>query len=224
MQPNDLRISPRLIATACVCLIDSYSVENWWPADSRFEVLVGAILVQNTRWTNVARAIDRLREHRLLDPARLSVTPQAELLPLIRSAGCQSVKARRLVALATWVVDSGGLEVLDELETPALRSALLAVHGIGEETADAMLCFGFTRRVFVADKYARLWLSRMGVVSVAGTRNYAACRKIVEPVLAGTNICMQDLHAAIVMHAQSVCRPEPKCSQCALAAMCSINN
>lgn len=213
-----------MIEIACARLIDSYTVENWWPADSRFEVLVGAILVQNTRWANVARAIDRLREYRLLDPASLSVTPQARLHLLIRSAGCQSVKARRLVSLATWITDSGGLEALDGLATPALRSALLAVHGIGEETADAMLCFGFARRVFVADKYARLWLSRMGLVSVPDTKNYAACRNIVEPVLAGTNICMQDLHAAIVMHAQSVCRPDPKCGQCALSGLCSLGS
>lgn len=205
---------------ACARLIESYPVENWWPADSRFEVLAGAILVQNTRWTNVNKAISRLREQQYLDPVRLSRMEQADLQILIRSAGCQSVKARRLIALASWVVASGGLEALEMLATPVLRLALLKVHGIGEETADAIMCFGFARRTFIADKYARVWLSRMGLVPEPAARRYSACRQIVEPALADTDICMKSLHAAIVMHAQNVCRPEPRCRECVLLSLC----
>ena len=213
--------SPTLEAI-CVRLIEAYTVENWWPADSQFEVLVGAILVQNTRWVNVAKAVDRLREHRCLDPLSLSRTKQTDLQEWIRSAGCQSVKARRLHSLAAWVVESGGLEALELMPTSDLRSALLKVHGIGEETADAILCFGFSRRVFVADQYARTWLSRTGLVPESAARRYASCRDIVEPALTATTICMQGLHAAIVMHAQSVCRREPECDRCVLAKRCSF--
>jgi endonuclease-3 related protein len=208
------------LEAACARLIESCAVENWWPSQSRFEVLVGAILVQNTRWTNVEKAIDRLRDHQYLDPVRLSRTQPADLQILIRSAGCQSVKARRLQSLANWVVDSGGLEALDALATLQLRDELLKVHGIGEETADAILCFGFARRVFIADQYARVWLTRMGFVAESETRNYSACRDLVEPALAASTICMQDLHAAIVIHGQSICRREPKCSKCILTAIC----
>jgi endonuclease-3 related protein len=206
---------------ACARLIECHDVFNWWPAESRFEVLVGAILVQNTRWINVEKAIDRLRDHRCLDPVRLGRTNRDELQGLIRSAGCQSVKAHRLHSLADWVVESGGLEALELFATEDLRSALLKVHGIGEETADAILCFAFARRVFIADQYARTWLSRMGFIPASATRRYTACRDIVAPVLTDSTICMQDLHAAIVMHAQTVCRPDPRCHQCALATLCA---
>jgi len=213
-------LSSSSFEAACARLIESYAVENWWPSESRFEVLVGAILVQNTRWTNVEKAIDHLRDHQYLDPVRLGRTQQADLQILIRSAGCQSVKARRLLSLANWVVDSGGLEAMDALATLQLRVELLKVHGIGEETADAILCFGFARRVFIADQYARVWLLRMGRVAESETRNYSACRGLVESALAASTICMQDLHAAIVIHAQSVCRREPKCSKCTLMPIC----
>jgi endonuclease-3 related protein len=213
--------SPTLEAI-CVRLIEAYTVENWWPADSQFEVLVGAILVQNTRWVNVEKAIDRLREHQCLDPLSLSHMKHADLQDRIRPAGCQSVKARRLHSLAVWVVESGGLETLKLMSTPNLRSALLKVHGIGAETADAILCFGFSRQVFVADLYARTWLSRTGLVPDSAARRYASCHEIVEPTLAKTKICMQDLHAAIVVHAQSVCRREPECHRCVLTKMCTF--
>ncbi len=216
-----MSLNPLHIESACTQLIASYSVENWWPAESLFEVLIGAVLVQNTRWANAEKAIRHLHEHQCLNPVGMSLTDLIELQALIRPAGCQSVKALRLKSLASWVVASGGLEALEELPTSELRSMLLKVHGIGEETADAILCFGFERRVFIADKYARLWLSRMGFVSESAAGIYASCRKIMERVLADTNICMQDLHAAIVIHAQRICRPEPQCSACALTGMCS---
>ena len=209
------------IEAACVHLIETYAVENWWPAESRFEVLVGALLVQNTRWTNVEKALNSLREQQCLDPESLRRIAVADLQILIRSAGCQSIKARRLVSMASWVVDSGGLDALDTLATTALRDELLNVHGIGEETADAILCFGFMRQVFIADKYARTWLSRMGFVSESAARQYSTCRHVAESALVDTQICMQDLHAAIVMHAQSICRRKPACRRCPLMAKCT---
>ena len=210
MQQNvKKRVSDTKFLTACTRLIESYNVESWWPAESRFEVLVGAVLVQNTRWTNVEKAIRCLRERQCLDAESLSRLEPTDLQLMIRSAGCQSVKARRLVSVASWVMSSGGLEALDELSTTNLRSALLQVHGIGEETADAILCFAFSRPTFIADKYARVWLARVLLVPEVAVQSYAACQKIVEPTLKDVNISMQDLHAAIVMHAQSVCSREP---------------
>ena len=215
------KASRRSLETICSRLIGSYEVENWWPADSQFEVLVGAVLVQNTRWANVEKAIERLRRYDCLDPVRLRDTGTVVLQERIRSAGCQSVKARRLVSLAAWVVDSGGLGVLESMATKELRVALLHVHGVGEETADAMLCFGFSRRVFIADRYARTWLVRMGLVPEAAARCYGSCRDRVEAALVSTSISMQYLHAAIVSHAQTVCRREPECHRCELAAICA---
>lgn len=209
-----------LLEAAASRLIESYDVDNWWPAKSRFEVLVGAILVQNTRWTNVEKAIDCLREKRYLNSVRLSRADPACLQLMIRPAGCQSVKARRLRALARWVVDSGGMEALDSMATVPLRSALLSVHGVGDETADAILCFGFGRRVFIADKYARVWLSRIGLIGGDLSCSYAGSSRVVQAGLADSQICMRDLHAAIVLHAQELCRPEPNCRHCAITEIC----
>lgn len=218
-------LSQQNLQEICARLIGTYSVDNWWPAASRFEILAGAILVQNTRWTNVEKAIAQLRDHRVLDPVSLSQLNPVDLQILIRSAGCQSVKAKRLNALAGWIVENGGIQTLDLLATPELRPALLKVHGIGEETADTILCFGFSRRIFIADRYARNWLSRMGLVPESVAKRYAASRDLVEPVLASSPICMQDLHAAIVMHSQSVCcRKQPRCHRCVVAGMCAYQS
>jgi endonuclease III related protein len=219
-----MSLSQLSFESVCAQLINTYTVKNWWPAESCFEVLVGAVLVQNTRWTNVEKAITCLREQQCLDPENLSHINPTDLQNLIRSAGCQSVKARRLMAIASWVVASGGLELLETLTTTEMRDALLNVHGIGEETADAILCFGFARRVFIADKYARTWLLRMGLVSESAARRYSSCRQFAESALAGTDVCMQDLHAAIVVHVQSVCHREPKCCKCTLKDMCSMGS
>jgi len=202
-------------------LLGMYDVDGWWPARTRFEVMLGAILVQNTRWPNAAAALRALRRERRLTPASISTLESAYLSELIRPAGCQSVKASRLQALAAWVERAGGLRSLEALDTDRLRTELLAVHGIGHETADAILCFGFGRPRFVADKYARRWLDRMGLaVSPLQTRAYEPCRKFVEQRLRGTNIDLGELHAAIVLHAQSICRARPNCESCDLRRDC----
>jgi endonuclease-3 related protein len=208
------------LATACRQLLGMYDVREWWPARSRFEVMVGAVLVQNTRWGNVAKAIRILRGRRCMSPTAIAATPPADLAAIIRPAGCQSVKARRLRAMAEWVQAVGGLRKLPRLDTPTLRAGLLSVHGIGPETADAILCFGFSRRQFVADAYARRWLERMGLVSAAAIRTYEARRHYVESTLQRSNIDYADLHAAIVLHAQERCTVRPECERCGLRRTC----
>ncbi len=182
--------------------------------------MVGAVLVQNSRWANVTPAIRDLRAARCLSPATISTLETAHLAVLIRSAGCQSVKARRLQALAGWVHRSGGLRSLAAWHTDRLRDELLGVHGIGHETADAILCFAFGRPRFVADKYARQWLARMGLAAFPERDSYEACRQFVERGLGRANVDLADLHAAIVLHAQSTCRARPDCDACALRVHC----
>lgn len=219
MTPDRVIDVARLEA-ACRKLIDRYDVAGWWPAQTQFEVLVGAVLVQNTRWTNVSAAILKLRRARRLAPRALCAIPALQLQELIRSAGCQRVKTRRLISLAAWVEESGGLASLGSRPTAALRTALLGVHGIGHETADVILAFGFGRRVFVADRYARSWLMRMGFMADAGARRYESCRRAVESALADSAIRLQDLHAAIVLHGQARCGRQPRCPGCLLQAQC----
>ena len=203
-------------------LIGMYEVRGWWPARSCFEVMVGAVLVQNTRWPNVAAALRSLRAAGCLSPGKISTLESADLSTLIRPAGCQTVKARRLQALCDWLTHAGGLRTLARLDDDALRSALLSVHGIGYETADAILCFGFDRPRFVADKYARQWIGRMGLAVADEVAGYERCRTYVERELRRSRIDLAHLHAAIVLHAQAVCRKQPHCSACTLRQDCAF--
>lgn len=211
------------LSDACARLLSMYDVDGWWPARSRFEVMVGAVLVQNTRWSNVTAAIGALRRARCLRPESISTLKPADLADLISSAGCQSVKARRLQAMAAWIERAGGLRRLATLDTDKLRAELLGVHGIGHETADAMLCFAFGRPCFVADRYARHWLGRMGVAPPLELHEYESCRAFVERGLQQhVSIGLADLHAAIVLHAKAVCTRNPSCGECGLQTNCEF--
>lgn len=209
------------LAAACRALIDHYPTRNWWPARSRFEVMVGAVLVQNTRWLNAARAIEALRAAALLQPAAMAEASAETLARWIRPAGCQRIKARRLLALAIGIQQSGGLRALAQLEDQALRARLLRWHGIGEETADAILLYGFKRPAFLSDGYARRWLSRMGIFEAgAGPRAYGRCRQFMAQELVLDVSDAQALHAAVVLHGQQHCGARPRCEGCCVANYC----
>jgi endonuclease-3 related protein len=206
---------------ACRALVRHYPVRGWWPARSRFEVMVGAVLVQNTRWCNVESAVRALRAAGHLTPALFLTLKPAQLIRLIRPAGCQSVKAQRLQALAVWIKESGGLRRLAGKETATLRGDLLGVRGIGPETADAILCFAFGRQVFIADGYARRWLGRLTSLPADDLSRYERCRTAVEGLLADPGLDFSELHAAIVLHGQSVCGREPDCGRCLIRGLCA---
>src|SRR5699024_9602557 len=117
-------------------LLATYGPQHWWPADGRFEILVGAVLVQRTTWTSAAGAIRKLRADTALVPS--AILAHADLAAALRSAGPHRVKAQRLRNLCQWFVDNGGFTALDEQATAVLRRSLRSVHGIGPETADAI--------------------------------------------------------------------------------------
>ena len=138
--------------------------QHWWPAETSFEVCVGAILTQNTAWSNVERALANLKRAGLLDPRRLFALPEADLAELIRPAGYFRVKARRLRAFLRVVVEecAGDLERLWRGPTPAVRARLLEIPGVGPETADSMLLYAGGHEVFVVDAYTRRIFGRHG--------------------------------------------------------------
>lgn len=220
-----LRLSParaQHLRRACERLVALRPAADWWPAESAFEKMAGAVLVQNTRWEGAASAIEVLRDGGLLSPSAILSCGPKPLASRIRAAGCQTVKARRLFALAEWA----GHRSLDELQrmpTLTLRRELLSVHGVGPETADAILCYALARPVFVADAYARRWLSRMGLLAAVYVSDYAACRELVEGALRWEVAGYQALHAAVVMHAQQTCRAAPSCADCSLESQCRKN-
>lgn len=138
--------------------------QRWWPAHTPFEVCVGALLVQHTTWRSVERALANLRRARLLEPARLLAEDEAALGRALRPCGTWRQKRARVLAFARWYRDAGGLCALTEPPLERSRATLLAVSGIGPETADAMLCYAAGRRAVVMDAYARRLLERRGLV------------------------------------------------------------
>ena len=139
---------------------------GWWPAETDFEVIIGAILTQNTSWTNVEKAIFRLKQKGLLRPSRLAEADLASLARAIRPAGYFRVKARRLRDMGRFVMSEcgGRLARLKKLGVPELREKLLAVKGVGPETADSILVYAMQKPVFVVDAYTKRILSRHGLV------------------------------------------------------------
>ncbi|HYW04670.1 MAG TPA: endonuclease [Gammaproteobacteria bacterium] len=200
-------------------LTRAYGRQHWWPARTRFEVLVGAVLVQNTAWSNVERAIAVLRRRDLLAPGVLDACPEADLAAAIRPAGTFRVKARRLKALCRWFLEHGGFAGLERMAPEPLRRSLLEVHGVGRETADAILVYALGQPRFVVDAYARRLFARLGLISAS--RGYEEIRRGVEARPWRQPLHdLGELHALIVEHGKRTCRPRPHCRQCCLRDLC----
>ena len=194
-----------------------YGPQHWWPADSPFEVMVGAILTQNTAWSNVESAIANLRKNRCLDPERIVTERPERLARWIKPSGYFNIKAKRLQNYCRWYLEQGGWEALSKQPTSRLRHALLSVNGIGPETADDILLYAFGRPVFVIDAYTRRLFSRLGMIR--GDEAYETLRTRFETEL-GTEDpqLFNEYHALIVRHAKEACRKRADCSRCCLAS------
>ena len=215
-----MRLTRRRLERVYDALYRAHGPQHWWRASTHFEVMVGAVLVQNTNWQHAARpAVLALRRAKLLTPAKLAGLPAARLARFIRSSGTHRVKAQRLKALARWLLEQGGVAKLRRIETEALRQSLLAVHGIGPETADCILLYVFARPVFVADAYARRFLSRLGFA--LGTDRYEPVRREVHAAARMDTPTYNEFHALIVRHSKELCRAEPLCERCSLRRGCA---
>lgn len=199
-------------------LLTRYGEQHWWPADSPFEVITGAVLTQNTSWTNAERALANLHTADALDPVRLVRAHSKTVAKWLRPSGCFNVKTRRLRALCQWVLDNGGLDTLSRRHTRALRDGLLTVNGVGPETADAILLYAFGRPVFVVDAYTRRVFSRLGLCD--GDQTYKSLQQRFHFKLKPDVGVFGEYHALIVRHGKEVCRPRPLCSQCCLTEVC----
>lgn len=197
-------------------LFRRFGPQGWWPARTPLEVAVGAILTQNTAWSNVERAIERLKARRLLDARRLRILPRAELAGLIRPAGYFRVKARHLKALVEflWQRFGGRFQPLRTAPLQDLRNELLAVPGIGPETADSILLYAAGRPVFVVDAYTRRVLARHRLV--APDVGYEPLRQIFERHLPSDPALFNEYHALLVEVGKRYCRKTPLCASCPL--------
>jgi endonuclease-3 related protein len=197
---------------------EAYGQQSWWPAESRFEILIGAVLTQNTAWTNVERALERLRARHWTGAEAILRAPRRQLALALRPSGYFNLKTERLRQLCSWFVEAGGFAALDCWDTPQLRAALLTVKGIGPETADDILLYAFERPVFVIDAYTRRLFTRLGMLD--GRPGYEDLRAAFERSLPADVQRYQQYHALIVEHAKRGCRPRPLCDRCVLRSRC----
>jgi len=190
---------------------------NWWPARTPFEVIVGAILTQNTAWVNVEKALANLRSDNLLTPSRMERVPQPRLARLIRPSGYFRQKARKLKAFLRFLRERHGGSLARMFKTPTaeLREQLLAVHGIGPETADSILLYAGGHPVFVVDAYTHRILHRHHLA--AGRPDYAAVQSFFQANLPRDSALYNEFHALIVNVGKNWCRKSrPLCDQCPL--------
>ena len=197
-------------------LDDHFGNLHWWPGDSPLEVIVGAILTQNTAWKNVETAIAALRRHALLSVAALVEIPECELAGLIRPSGYYNVKARRLKAFLAFLRDEfrGSLDVMFSEDVPMLRQKLLGIKGIGAETADSILLYAGGKPVFVVDAYTRRILSRHGIVATRSS--YGEIQRLFMDRLPADAALFNQYHALIVYTGKNYCRKQPRCQECPL--------
>lgn len=189
---------------------------HWWPAESPFEVIVGAVLTQNTAWGNVEKAIANLRAADRLDVRRLHALGPPGIAPLIRPAGYFNIKARRLWNVLDYLVarHGGAVQNMQRHATEVLREELLAINGVGRETADSILLYALHRPVFVVDAYTHRILKRHGIAPESA--DYDALQKLFHSNLPVNAQLYNEFHAQIVMIGKHHCKPTPRCETCPL--------
>ncbi len=193
---------------------------HWWPARTPFEVIVGAILTQNTSWANVEHAIANLRSAQMLTPSAIFAARSSRLAILVRPSGYFRQKAKKLKAFVRFLQKEygGSLERMFETPTEALREKLLSVHGIGPETADSILLYAGNHPVFVVDAYTHRLLGRHGITD--GKPEYESVRALLEAALPRDSQLYNEFHALVVHTGKNWCRKsEPRCAECPLASL-----
>ncbi len=197
-------------------LLEAFGPRNWWPGESPFEVIVGAVLTQNTNWKNVEKAIENLRRQDLLEPHALYAVPPEELQELLRPAGYFRIKTGRLRNLLAYIMENhdGSLEAMFATDIDTLREELLGVNGIGPETADSILLYGGHLPTFVVDTYTHRVLARHGWIDF--NADYHTIKDHFESGLERDVSLYNEYHALLVHVGHRHCRKTPKCQGCPL--------
>lgn len=197
-------------------MLSHYGPTHWWPGDSPFEIAIGAILTQNTNWTNVEKALDNLKREKLLHPQAIADAEEAVLEAALRPSGYFRQKTKRVRNFSRHLLEHYGGDMAAMARRPLeeLRKELLHVHGIGPETADDILLYACEQPVFVVDTYTRRILHRHGLVphDIA----YEALRQLFESRLPRDVAMWKEYHGLIVYIGKDFCRPSPRCEQCPL--------
>lgn len=195
-----------------------YDCKDWWPASDNFEIMLGAILSQNTNWKNVKHALARLILAEALDPESILALPKSQLNYLLKPSGYYRQKSNYLREFCNWYLTNGSHKKLKLMQTDTLRQSLLSIHGIGPETADDILLYGFSRPIFVVDNYTRQLLTRLGLIQ--GKEGYETIRAKLQSIAPSNAKLLAKYHALIVEHGKKHCRKRPQCENCPLQQSC----
>jgi endonuclease-3 related protein len=197
-------------------LYDRFGPQHWWPGQTKFEIITGAILTQNTSWKNVEKAIINLKNDKLLEPEKINSLPLPELAELIRPAGYFNIKAKRLKNFTSWLFDNynGSLENLTSIPTDRLRAELLGVKGIGPETADSILLYALDRAVFVVDAYTARVAVRHHLIEPQ--TDYQQLQQLFQFNLKEDLQLFNEYHALLVILGKQFCKTRPVCEGCPL--------
>ncbi|GHH98437.1 endonuclease III domain-containing protein [Neobacillus kokaensis] len=197
-------------------LYEYYGPQGWWPAESAFEMMIGAILVQNTSWRNVEKALTNLKP--FLEPEKLEKISGEELAELIRPSGFFNIKAKRIKSYMEWFKTYDyDIQQIKKIDRVTIREELLSIKGIGPETAGVILLYAFDFPTFIADAYARRIFYRLGYDM---PDSYDDFRMLFEAVLPKELMLYNEYHALLVEHAKEHCRKTPVCVGCPLFGNC----
>lgn len=220
---NERQADKEFILDTFQTLLREYGNQNWWPGDSIFEIMVGAILTQNTQWFNVKKAIKSLKEEHLLEPRKMYLASEKRLATLIVQAGYYNIKAKRLKNFLEYLMKkdldfySMRKECIEDL-----RQELLEINGIGPETADSILLYALNKKTFVVDAYTRRLFSRLNPKWDWMKRiTYDELKCYFEKLLPDDLQFFNEFHALIVKHSKEVCKSKPLCEECALKEACN---
>ena len=197
-------------------LLDSFGQRHWWPGETQLEIIVGAVLTQNTSWNNVERAIANLKSADAMNLEILHAMDTKELAELIRPSGFFNIKSRRLKNIIRFIHDSSSpnLVNLQSMSTDVLRSALLEINGIGKETADSIVLYAFNKPIFVVDAYTKRFIQSHRLYS--GANNYDSVQSFFMRNLPLDIYLFNEFHALIVRLCQTYCRKTALCDRCPL--------
>ena len=197
-------------------LFAQFGPQGWWPGKTQFEIILGAILTQNTNWGNVERAIKNLKKHRLLNPGRLKEIPIKRLASLIRPAGYFNIKAKRLKNFINFLFKEykGNIRKMFKEDFLSLRAKLLDVKGIGQETADSILLYAGNKPIFVVDTYTKRMLFRHNLIDKKA--EYSEIQNIFMDHLQQDTKVFNEFHALIVRLGKEICKSKPLCEICPL--------
>jgi endonuclease-3 related protein len=201
-------------------LLEHFGHRSWWPAKTRIEICIGAILTQNTSWKNVTQAIANLEKAGLLNAKAILALEDADLADLIRPSGYYNLKAKRLKSLMRFLDENGGptLRRFEKWGTDNLRKRLLETYGVGAETADSILLYALNRPVFVIDAYTKRITARLGWSHKDAS--YDELQELFSRRLEPSVDLYNDFHAQFVALGADVCKPKPRCDFCPLKGIC----